>query len=305
MTYKSFLKSIGINKAGGLLTRVSPGIGVRLRYLVNYGKLPNLRSPKTFDEKINWLKLHVIRYDPIYRICADKYLVRGYIKSIGCSEILNDLIAVYDHAEDINWGDLPSRFAMKWNFGAGYNIICSNKQDLDTGAAESMMKKWGESSRYLPSYEPQYEDIDRKIIVEKYMEGRNGEPPIDYKIYASYGNANIIMACVDRVIGRGAKCYYFDRSWNLVKWSNRTLNTEEKDLPQKPKSLDELFRYAEILSKPFPFVRVDLYEVNGKVYFGELTFTPAGGFDPAFLPEGQRYLGSEIQLPIKSYRIHE
>lgn len=219
--------------------------------------------------------------------------------------ILNDLIAVYDHAEDINWGDLPSRFAMKWNFGAGYNIICSNKQDLDTRAAESMMKKWGESSRYLPSYEPQYEDIDRKIIVEKYMEGRNGEPPVDYKIYASYGNANIIMACVDRVIGRGAKCYYFDRSWNLVKWSNRTLNTEEKDLPQKPKYLDELFRYAEILSKPFPFVRVDLYEVNGKVYFGELTFTPAGGFDPAFLPEGQRYLGSEIQLPIKSCKTHE
>ena len=88
MTYKSFLKSIGINKVGGLLTRVSPGLGVRLRYLVNYGKLPNLRSPKTFDEKIHWLKLHVIRYDPIYRICADKYLVRDYIKSIGSSEYL-------------------------------------------------------------------------------------------------------------------------------------------------------------------------------------------------------------------------
>lgn len=233
--------------------------------------------------------------NPLTKKCADKYAVREYIKDKGYGEILNDLIAVYDSIDEINWDELPNEFALKLNFGSGFNIICADKSSLDIKTTEKKLKKWWKSKFHLIYSEMQYKGIEKKVICEKYLKPEEGLLPEDYKFYCFNGKAMYVMVCVDRDKGN-PKFYFFDREWNLArlnKWGKAA--PDDFTLP-KPPLIDEAFKLADELANPFPFVRVDFYIINKKIIFGELTFTPSGGIDPNRLPETDILFGDILEL---------
>ena len=260
------------------LTSISPVLNTKVVYRARFGRGLNLNCPITLNEKILWLKFNTYWNNPLVKQCADKYLVRNYVREIGCASILNDLIAVYKSPEDIDWEQLPNEFVLKLNVGCGFNCIVPNKKavrrDFVTNQVNSWLKKAPKC--YLGYSEMQYKDVNPLILVEKYLGGPNGELPEDYKFYCINGVCEMIMLCKDRQYdGHGAKFFFYDRDWNqLANGLNDPSITEEK-----PINLDKAISYAEKLSKAFPFVRVDLYLIKNMIYFGELTFTPAAGMD--------------------------
>ena len=148
------------------LSYLSPRLNTKLLFLKKFGRFPDLKDPKTLNEKILKLKLETYGRDPLVRQCADKYCVREYIDNCGLEHCLNKLIAVYDTPEEIEWDKLPEQFAMKWNFGCGYNIICQSKKDLDIPATVEKLRKWGKEPFWAYFSELQYRKIEKKIIVE-------------------------------------------------------------------------------------------------------------------------------------------
>ena len=277
-----------------LLSTVSPKLSTKALYKRRIGKNINLKNPKTFNEKIQWLKLNVYPYDDIYTKCADKYAVRKYIKMKGCSNILTKLYGVYENARDINFDLLPNKFVLKWNFGCGLNIICEDKSKINRDEVIKKLNKWKHNKFYLKTSEMHYKKIDKKIICEEYLTDRTSKRIDDYKFYCFNGKPYCVMICVGRDKGK-PKFYFFDRDWKFLRINKIGEKCEKNFTVKKPVGIDEMFKYAEILSSDFPFVRVDLYNVNGKIYFGELTFTPSAGVDTGYTDEGQLILGEMIK----------
>lgn len=279
------------------LTVLSPTLNSKKRFYATFGRPLNLDNPRDFGEKIMKMKLDSYETDPLVRQCADKYAVRQYVEEKNCAEILVPLIATYDKPEEIDWDALPNQFAMKWNFGCGFNIICDDKSKLNKDDAVRQMKKWGRVKCYLPFSEMQYKNVPKKIIVEQYLKPEQGKLPVDYKAYCFGGKVGCVLLCMDREYGH-PKFLFFDRNFSFLRnYSHEGMEMPEDFFMEKPKGFDEMIRYAEMLSTPFPFVRADFYLLDGKVYFGELTFTPAGALDSANPPEVERLLGDMIQLP--------
>ena len=282
------------------LTRISPALNARVIYLAKFRRPLSLKHPKTLDEKIQWLKIHTYNNNPLVTRCADKYAVRSYVESCGCGEILNPLYGVYDSVEEIPWQDLPERFVLKWNFGCGENLIVFDKSTLDIEAAKRQMLDWYETHRtyYLTYAQMQYRGIPPKIVCEKLIETEDGGLPVDYKLYCFNGRPDCVLVCSGRNLeGEGAKYYFFNRDWQLLRYNKAGKEAPEGFTIPKPENVEKLFEYAELLSKPFPFVRADFYLEKGQVWFGELTFTPMAGFDTNRLPETQRLFGDFVQLP--------
>lgn len=276
-------------------TIISPELNTKMRYKDAFGKKLDLENPVTLNEKLLWLKLNKYMKDPLVTKCADKYAVREYVAECGCSEILNELIGVWDRAEDISWDKLPDKFVLKWNFGAGMNIICDNKQKLDKDETLKQLKKWGKVKYWLSHSEMQYKYAPKKIVCEKYLNDGKGFLPQDYKVYCFNGKPTHVMLCVGREFGH-PKFYFFDKNWELSRISRDSKAAPENFTVEKPKCIEDIFKFAEILSKPFPFVRADFYVVDDKVYFGELTFTPAGALDSARLPETDKMFGDMLKI---------
>ena len=273
------------------LSYISPKWNTKLLFLKKFGRFPDLKNPKTLNEKILKLKLESYRQNELVRKCADKYRVREYIESCGLENCLTKLIAVYDKPSDIDWESLPESFAMKWNFGCGYNIICPSKKDLDIPATVKQLEQWGKEPFWAYFSELQYRNMEQKIIVEEYLGDPDGLPPEDYKFYCFHGNAYCVMLCVGREEG-WPKFYFFDRDFNLMRINRDSVNAPEGFSLPKPEGLDEAFAAADRLSKGFPFVRVDLYVTKQGVRFGEMTFTPAAALDNKRLPETDLLFGS-------------
>ena len=271
-------------------TIISPTLNTKLRYKSVFGKAIDLEKPQTLNEKIQWLKLNTYYKNPLVKECADKYKVRDYVTSIGCGEILNDLIALYESADDIEWDKLPSSYVIKLNSGCGFNIVVPNSQKLNRNETVKKLKKWMEVKYYLNYSEMQYQNVKPYILIEKYLKPKSGILPEDYKFYCMNGKAEYVMVCIGRDYGH-PKFYFYDRNWNFVPFQEQ--NDPHLD---KPKRIDEAFLYADKLSNPFPFVRTDLYLFDDMIYFGELTFTSAGGLDNDITAEGLNQMGEMIDL---------
>ena len=274
-----------------MLSYLSPKLNTKLLFLKKFGRWPDLKEPKTLNEKILKLKLSSYGTDPQVRRCADKYRVREYIEEKGLSHCLNDMLAVYDDPAEICWTDLPERFAMKWNFGCGYNIICSSKSKLDKEATKEQLALWKKEPFWAYFSELQYRNVDKKLIVEEYIGNEDGTPPEDYKFYCFDGKAHCVMVCVGREEG-WPRFYFFDRDFQLMR-----INRDSKEAPvgfslPRPEGLEEAFAVADRLSEGFSFVRVDLYLTDKGVRFGEMTFTPAAALDNKRLPETDLMFGS-------------
>lgn len=261
------------------LTRISPALNTKVYYFRKFGKKPNLNNPETFNEKVLKLKLEDYNNNPIVKQCSDKYRVRDFVKNIGCGELLVPLIATYDSPNEIDWESLPDRFAMKWNFGCGFNIVCNDKSKLNKKNVIDQMLKWGGVDYYLSHSEMQYKDVEKKILVEEFLDaGKEKLLPEDYKFYCMNGKCKTVLVCKDRVIGEKAKYFFMSPKWSLYPYSKEAIENPKEEIP-KPNCINTAIEYAEKLSTTFPFVRVDLYIIGEKIYFGELTFTPAAGMD--------------------------
>lgn len=281
-------------------SRISPTLNTKVTYYGKFHRSIDLENPKTLDEKIQWLKLNTYLDNPLVTQCADKYAVREYVEECGCKEILNDLYHVWDNVDEIDWESLPDKFVIKWNFGCGQNLICRDKHKLNIEETKQLLKEWYKlhDKFYLSYSEMQYKNIVPKLICEKLIEPEIGDLPLDYKLYCFNGEAKYVMLCTDRESGH-PKYYFFDRERNLVRLNKRGLEAPEGFTITMPDGYDKLFEYADKLSGPFPFVRADFYLEKGQVIFGELTFTPCGGYDVNIPREQNIFLGDQVVLPQK------
>lgn len=270
-----------------------PEFCAKTHYYIKFKKKLNLTNPINFNEKIQWLKFNEFNGD-IYTLCADKYKVREYVIAKGCGEILNELYGVYDDPQDIDYRALPNKFALKCNHGAGYNIICDSKASLDIEKTNKQLNKWLKQDFSTHFIEPQYKKIDRKILCEKYIENERGGFPEDYKFYCFNGKPYAVMVCMEREKGT-PKFYYFDMNWNPLPFEDTVELINTNSYPKMPEGFNKMKEYAVKLAADFKFVRADFYLLNGKVIFGELTFTPSAGLDVT-LQEADAILGSQLKL---------
>ncbi len=275
-----------------LLTKVSPNISSKLLFIMRTKKIPNLKNPKSFNEKTTWLKMNKYNNDLLVSKCADKYLVREFLGKNDCKEILNELYGVYNTFEEIDFNKIPNKFALKCTHGCGYNIICNDKKNFDINEAKNRVKKWMNEKYGYATTELHYTKIKPKIIIEKYLCDENDKMPIDYKFYCFNGKVVCILVCSERE--EKLKLNYFDKNWNVLNYAKEKW-TGKKQI-ERPKNLEKMIEYSEKLSKEFPFVRVDLYNDNGKIIFGELTFTPACSCAPYYSKEGNLELGKKLIL---------
>ena len=257
----------------------------------------NLDNPKTFNEKIQWMKL----YDstPLKTRLADKYLVRDWVKEKIGEEFLIPLLGVYDRFEDIDFDKLPNQFVIKCNHGSAYNIIVKDKSKLDLVDAKAKLDKWMNEDFAFKSVELHYRDIEHKIIIEKYMDDGTGDLR-DYKYTCFNGKPEFIWIDSDRHTKHKRNLY--DLNWKQLPYKVNS-HYDTFPSPDKPERLDEMTQLAKILSEGFSYVRVDFYIINGKIYFGEMTFTSSSGTEDIVPESFDRYLAKKIKLPKLAYNI--
>lgn len=270
---------------------------IKMRFELKLGRPLDLNDPKTMNEKLQWMKL--FDRQPKYTMMADKYAVRAYIAEVLGEEYLIPLLGVWDDPEQIDFDKLPNQFVLKCNHNSGLGMcICKDKAKLDIPKVKKELKKGLRQNYYLCGREWPYKDIKRRIIAEKYMtDSPDSTDFTDYKFYCFNGYVDCVVACYERSTG-DPKFYFFDKNWELKRYNKRGKAAPEGFTMPKPENMDKMFAIAEKLSKDVgsPFLRVDLYNSNGQIYFGELTFFPDSGFDANRLPEMDRYFGDLIKL---------
>lgn len=261
----------------------------KIYFKIEVGYKLNLENPKTLNEKLQWLKLYYWPNNIKAIQCADKYAVREYIKSLGNEELLNDILFAWDDPSEIEWDKLPNQFVLKCNHGCGYNILCADKSKLSEVETKSQLKKWNNENFSEFNAEPHYAKIPKKIICEKFL----GGDVINYNVYCFNGKAiffSLAGGLGDR-IGEHLTYYYPDGS--VAPFKNRSYPTKPGKLTPL---LSEMVKVAESLSGDFPMVRVDLFDVDGRIILSELTFTPGGALIPIDPVEWDQKLGDMLDI---------
>lgn len=279
-----------------ILVRMAPIIPDRLYlkwlFRLKMGKKLNLDNPQTFSEKLQWLKLY--NRKPEYTQMVDKYEAKKYVASIIGEEYIIPTLGVWDRFEDIDFDALPNQFVLKTTHGGGNTgvVICKDKATFNFVSARKKINKSLKNCIYLNYKEWPYKNVPRRIIAEELI--GNGQIE-DYKFSCYNGKATDVMICMDRGSG-DTKFYFFDYNWQLLRYNKRGLAAPKDFSLPRPQNLDRMFEIASVLSKNIPYLRVDLYNINGKIYFGETTFFPQSGFDPNLLPSTEVLFGSRIKL---------
>ena len=271
----------------------SPVLASKYIYHHNLGKILNLKNPKDFNEKLQWLKLYW--QNPLIAKCGDKYEVREYVEKSGCEEILAEIYGVYDKSSEINWDSLPKKFALKCTHGCGFNIICDNKDKLDKDKASKQLDKWLKIRIDKYAAEIHYSKMKPRIICEQYIETDAGFLPVDYKFLCFNGKAKLVTVCSERITKLNFQ--FVDLNWKTMDIGSSLYPAGA--LPKKPECFEEMIKYSELLAAPFPFVRIDLYNFNGKPILGEMTFTPGAAMNDNFSETGLQLLGEMLELPAK------
>lgn len=265
-----------------------PEVLSKVNFKRRLGYSLNLRNPRSFNEKLQWLKLYYDPNDALVIQCTDKYEVRQYLNEKGLGRCLNTLLGVWDRPAEIVWSDLPEQFAMKCTHGCGYNILCKSKADLDIGTASRQLEEW--LARKYGDFlaEPHYNKIKPRIICETYL----GEQLVNYKFFCFHGEPKFMYV----VQGDGT-----EKRMTCLDMNQRPLPYKQHFLPVIETQglldgFDEMVQICSSLSRPFPFVRVDLYQVGGKILLGELTFTPSAGFECFYPMKYDKEIGAFLSL---------
>ncbi len=271
--------------AGFLLRKTarlwSDKLFLQLKFRLLMGKKLDLKNPKTFNEKLQWLKLYNRR--PEYTMMVDKYAVKQYIANKIGEQYVIPTLGVWNSVESIEWDSLPNQFVLKTTHGGGGCgvVICKDKSTFDKEAAKIKLQKSLDSDIYVSYREWPYKGVPKRIIAERYMTNGGNELE-DYKIHNFNGKPKLILVCKNRFEKSPMVDDFYSTDWQLL--DIRRPGHPNSSVPQEaPKELELMLSLAELLSKDIPFLRTDFYTIQGRVYFGELTFFPAAGmskFDP-------------------------
>lgn len=256
----------------------------------------NWDNPKDLNEKINWLKFYSDTSK--WTELADKYKVRIYVESKGLKDILIPLYGVWEKPEDIDFASLPNSFVLKTNHACGTVMLVEDKDKLNISEAMNTLHSWLRIRLGIDTVEPHYLGIKPLIIAEELLKPIGGGKITDYKLFMANGDVELILVCSDREIGIGCKLSLYDTEWNFIpeKLAGYHKMDHVARLP-KPLSFERMKEAARILAKDFPQVRVDFYDIGGKLYFGELTFTSQGGYMNYISPEELLRIGKKVTLP--------
>jgi len=268
---------------------------LQLLYRFKMGHRLDLKNPKTFTEKLQWLKLYNRR--PEYTNMVDKYAVKKYVADIIGEEYIIPTLGVWDKPEEINWDSLPNQFVLKTTHGGGGGgvVICKDKQTFNRADAIAKLNQSMRSDIYSGLREWPYKNVPRRIIAEKFIAPEKGQQDlIDYKIYCFNGEPKLIMTADGRFSG-DKRFGYYNTEWKAVDitWG---APRPDKDLP-RPTQLPQMLKVAAQLSKDIPHARIDLYNVNENVMFGEITMFDSSGLEAITPDDMDAYLGSLIRLP--------
>lgn len=242
-------------------------------YERNHGRMPDLKNPSNFNEKVMWLLHNVYCNDPNVTRCADKYEMRGYVEEKGLGDILPDVYGVWDKPSQVPWDKFPDKFVVKCNHGCGCNVICTDKSKLDVKQANKDLRRWLKINFADYYGEINYKNIKPRIFCEEFLDEGTGDQPIDWKFICMNGEPKVLMVCTERATGT-AKFMFTDMDYNRIMCE--TGHHAGGTLPPKPDTLEKMTEYARILAQDFPMVRVDFYSIGGRVYLGEMTFSPLG-----------------------------
>ena len=268
---------------------MSPEFMSKLYFRHVLGKSLDLKNPKSFNEKLQWLKLYYWPENPKAVQCADKYAVRSYIKEMGKEEILNELLFAWDSVDEICWEELPEQFVLKCNHGCGYNILCPDKSKLDEKTVKRQLRKWMRENFYKFNEEPHYGRIPKKIICEKYL----GDNVINYNIYCFNGKPTFFSLAGGLGNGVGEHLTYYNVDGTKADFRNGGYPAGDNVLSPL---LPQMVEMAQYLSQGFPMVRVDLFDVNGRIILSEMTFTPGGALIPFEPDAADCMLGEKLDI---------
>lgn len=277
----------------GVYEKMPDELYIRKLFKAIMGTQLSLENPHTFNEKIQWLKLY--DRNPIYTQWVDKYKVKDYVGSIIGKEHIIPTIGVWDSPEAIDFDQLPDRFVLKCNHNSGLGMyICKDKNKMDQETVLRKLKEGLSENYYLYGREWPYKNVERKIIAEPYLEDMSGELR-DYKLMCFNGKHRCTFVCEGRNSNEGLHVTFYDENWHIMPF--------ERHYPRRMKEIscpmhyDRMREYAELLSKNCPFMRVDFYEVEGKLYFGEITLYPGSGFEEFNPYNWDCVLGDWLKLP--------
>ena len=293
---KKFILKKNISSQRTIISKLPPILAHRVFHYTLTEKDLNLKNPTTFNDKLHYMMLWV--HGDKETELADKYLVRKWLEKKGYKNLAPKLYGVYNSAEEIDINSLPKSFVLKCNHGCGKIEFCENKKEFDLESAKQRLSQTLSEDFSTQSLEPHYHSIKRKIICEEFLPHAPGKLPYDYKFYCFDGKVDCILLCSDRA--NQYKMDYYDLDWHSLPYVKPEYRSKEKH--PKPKNLTKMIQIAKNLSKGFPFVRVDLYNINGKIYFQEMTFTPAAGISTRNTDEAFKHFGSLIKLPPKQHK---
>lgn len=286
---KLLLHVKAILERSGFFDKWSDERYLKFSYWLRMGKKLNLENPQTFNEKLQWLKLHDRK--SVYTIMADKYAAKQYVAEMLGEEYIIPTLGYWKRFEDIDFDSLPDQFVLKCTHDSGGLVICRDKAHLDREKAYKKINKSLKTDYYMHGREWPYKDIMPRIIAEAYMENKNERNKekcacselIDYKFYCFHGKAEYLYVSQGMENHTTARMNFLTLDWSRAPFG-RTDYKEFEELPEKPVCLEKMIQIAEKLSYGIPFLRVDLYLINDQIYFSEFTFTPCNGMMP-FKPE--------------------
>lgn len=266
---------------------------LKLKYRSKTGKKLDFKNPKTYNEKLQWLKLYD-RKD-IYTTMVDKCEAKKYVADIIGKEYIIPTIGVYDKFEDIDFKELPKQFVIKCTHDSGGLVICKNKDQLDIDEAREKITDCLKKNYYWRGREWPYKNVRPRILVEKYMEDKSSKTMRDYKFFCFDGKPEIMYLSEGLENHKTARMSFYDMNMHLVDCRRSDYRPLEY-IPERPNNFEKMKEFSAILSEDIPHLRVDWYEINGKLYFGELTFTTCSGIIPFADENWDRRLGDFIKL---------
>lgn len=281
LNYRNIIKSRELRmRILNILAWIPDAFMLRMQYMLQMGHWLNLKKPKRYSEKIQYYKLFY--NNPVLIQCVDKYDVREYVKSCGLGCILNDVYGIYDNSSEINFEILPEEFVCKDTLGAGSNavILCRSKSDIDIPSLISQMDTWTSKNVHIKSGGrewPYYSGKNSRIIIEKLLKTSDSSELKDYKFFCFHGEVKFLYVSEGLDKAETASVSFLSKEWEFLPF-RRLDYPPLHNLPQKPNTLNSMIEVAERLSKDFPHVRVDLYDIDGKIIFGELTFYNSSGY---------------------------
>lgn len=265
-------------------------------YFCRFKRKLDLDNPKTFCEKLQWLKLYY--HKPVFHIMADKVEAKNFVLERLGKDYIIPTLAVWDSAEEIDFNVLPEQFVIKCNHDSGTGLyICKDKSKLNEQKVREGLNKGLKYDYFMLGREWPYKGIPRKVFAEKFMVDESGTELKDYKFFCFNGEVKFFKVDFDRFIDHHAN--YYDLDWNMLDFGEELVPPKPDHVIEKPLNFDKMVEAAKVLSHGVPFLRVDLYNINGKVYFGEMTFFPAGGLDKYIPDSADGWIGSLLDLPKK------